>query len=732
MATSFVEQATLRINDQSSKTLRNINQQLDKLFATTNKRKQPIFDERNLNNAERTLRRLLDDVNRLNRQGNSDPFDGVEKGARQARNQTRMMGDDIKRIANTRLRVNLTWEGALANALGGAAASIGAEIARGFRREIGQVGQAINAAERTEQYYGMVGTDPVITGLIREAADREATRNPLLTATDTLNMLAEVAKNNPELLDTQTEAGAVVAALSRNSAALMASGRTQDQAANEIASAFKIAEQLGRPGDTSVIDALVKGSIAGGGDVSLNQMLTASRNLGSSKTGLSNEALTFLTMQADEMGIKAGSGYRTVTSNLLGTGATSAERMAFLEQRGLAGGENVSLLARDPLSYVDKVARAISKEGVDINNPGDVAEYLSKGFTQTGAEWLAPAITRREELRRNLGTARDIDLAYAVNNPTTAQSFQGLETQFQQTLVEAVKPLTPLVRGVTQDLTSALQAVTSGQGGAADYTKLGVTTLGAGMIFGAQALVDPASRPLGAAALALTSSASALTASATALTGAATVQAVGGKGSWIKGAFAGGLSALSKGKSFLAPLAIYELMRQMKQRRPDQVVDNFSDEQLPNVYDRFVPLPDKPIPVIPVPSPGVSPLGSFLDPAKATEESERRRAVWNINRSVPDDMFGLLDQSASALEQAFQTGSMDLGATFQTGGQDLSQGIASGGTDAGISIGNSIREAGAWVADTLRGAIPTSIAVRSDQTIGLGPALDTGRQMPSE
>lgn len=572
MATSFVEQATLRLNSRATETrLRAVNRLLREMDRNAKKlatslRKLPNmqnalgFRTTGANNAINDLRRLTAEIERVRRATSRPLGFTVREGSlsripvvlRQSVSQTdrlrtgvRNVGRELDRVSNKATYFQRTMARALRTpgyALGGEAYA------------------AARATTRTA-LVAPVTMDSVVTTLrtagfsadeverIRGVAGTMSERYPQMSTAQLMELATEAAGS---ISDLDKEFDLLVANMEKSArAAAILAGATEmntDEAVRQAKELSKISDIQGLGADPvaarAVEDAILRAVVASGGTLSVSQARNMAQQMGASKYAATPEALMWGALLRDEGGRMLTSEVRqfmqdATRSNLSDT--KTQQQMA----AGLRNNEGIAIFGSQVMedSYrfaIENILPEMIRRGIDTFDPAAVTLALENefGFNSGAARGGAALIAQRNNIERQVMRAGRVDLEYPLESPAIRVQAEAVRAQFQNVAEQALGQFLPAVSMGLTAATESLSNIGAGKGGASDYATLAASAAPLGMAAALDAMMHTESRPLGAAALGLSASAMQLSGAAAALTGAAGVQAGGsmlGKGKGLLG-----------------------------------------------------------------------------------------------------------------------------------------------------------------------------------------------------
>lgn len=500
-------------------------------------------------------------------------------------------------------------------------------------------------------------------------------------------------------------------------------GISSEQAADFARRTEKTIQILGAAADPAVAAELqrtvLQAVIASGGDFNPSEAVRTLQQLGGTfRAGLSERTMLQALLLRDEGGRMGTAEIRMAFQDMT-RGNLNNDDMAAQIAVGLRDSEGRSLYAdrfqADALEVVRNVIiPMLTAEGVDINNPQDVAHGLDNllGFTTSAGRFFSAAIADLEHREAEVARGLAADPDYAISNPTVRQRASQVEAQFANLSSAILEPLIDPVNQGLQTVAESLNALSRGEAGIRDVGTSLAAMFPIGLYAGLEGLQEAESRPLAAAGLSLMGSAVALDGAAAALIGAAgvgTVADVAGGG----GSRGGGILR------FLGLASVPVGLAAISSYLSSQNESIISELQASGANDR---------------------IQSELT-ARIAETTERADAQAARLRGTPAPALGALpagsspfdEQGISAylseMEGTFNNGAIEMQSTFSTGAME----IAAGGDQFGQTVASIILAAapgfGSTVAGIVAGAV-SNINVNVNAPRSSAPRLDTGTTGP--
>lgn len=598
----FVEQATLRVRDQSTANLNKINKavlNLLKSAAMLNKVKVG-FDTskaiRDVNNLSKTLKGVPKTINtkvKVNVTGATNAqkvLAGLNKTStlglrvrltnlpqirqqlqqnlqlttRNPRGQNQNQGRSFAQSFLAALRP----ENAGASIARGFLSAVGGNIQRIVSDTLRVAGAAPLNKEDAVQRLRTAGLDDATVNFMQQ----EASRLSGIFKGTTETSLLEAGREAAGRFDTATPEGlkqltVVMERLARNTQILSAvTGKGIVNGGDQARLIEGAISQVGATADAKQAEetstAIIRGIIASGGDLTAQDAKRTLQQLGGARGNLSEDTLTQLLLLRDEGGARSTGEFRQLFQDLVRGNLNKNDKAAQVES-GLRGPGAVptNLAGRLQENFLDTVENffipLLKKRGTDVNNKIEVATALDEiGLSaQGGIATLTDAIINIQQSQAEFRRAERANLSVPVNDPTVRQRSEAVNAQFQNLADNALGGVLPVVSAGLATVANSLAAFNKGEAGVTDFAALGAGAVSAGIGASIMAVAqsDPAVRPLALAGLSLNTSAAALAASAAALTTAAGVQAgastlgglagAGGKTGGVLGLIKGALVA---------------------------------------------------------------------------------------------------------------------------------------------------------------------------------------------
>lgn len=589
---SFVEQATLKLIDESSGKVRKINSELKKLFATANKMRNMRLgvNTNDLGKASTRVKSLVNDLNKLRRAKASVD---VRVNTNQARGQITRILSELRKIPKSiTTRYNITQSGQMPRVptpgllpqprqprVPPVTVNVGPlnSLLNGF---INRLGYTIEFAIISGFAKGASNIDIADTRLgLQGLTEQQTSQAQALAASiskefraisrgQALGMIAELF---PITRGDTAAIEPVARELAQFTELRIAAGEAGDQA---IESAFKLAkagEQMGAFTDAagnvdtkkveSFFDTINRAFVQIGREATPELVQGLTKSLRTAKFGLDERGIITALLLAEEQGTTAGVGINQLIKQLSGeriqkkqlnrlrelglvttteveTGRVGKERTMEIVVEGAVDDEG---LRTNPLKWVmDNIIPAMRREGFDPSRPTDVSRFTGQITSdRTATEALAALIIRADELTQQVDRALATDVSDERQRSILDQSIllalQETQSQFTSVLGEAANSLSGVFIPALNTASSLLQSLASfiaGPTGEGDVGRAAAVGA-AGLTVGAGALFAGKKfidfiNPLTGSATALTGSATALDASAAALMRAAAAQGAGG------------------------------------------------------------------------------------------------------------------------------------------------------------------------------------------------------------
>lgn len=459
---SFVEQATLIVDDKSSKNLNNINAAVRRL------EKSAKSLQKTLNGFEFKMKqpRLTADLNKLQKQLNGfkqvkpltlqvnsnqvtaaiQKVQQLKKLMNQSQKQLMLPVQNPQNPRNPRMPQNLI--NPASNAVHVRTDGL-QRILNGFIERLGNTIETaiINGFQKGYQSqdiadtrYGLLN----VTGEQREqarASARDISKQvPVVSTSDVENMFGEnlvVAKNNMDAAKAMTLAAAKFIEFRRS----VTPNASMDQLVDQAVLISKAGEQSGKITDnegnidpkklTDFYDLIYRASIMLGKEIDPKLVRDTFRVSGSSKFGLDRRGILTLLALAEEQGSGAGVDVNQLIRQLSGYSVTKKAISKQIEyglsdyelvetgkvgdkpvkERMLLGPKNQELLTANPLQWVfENIFPAMRKAGFDPNSTDDAIKFAnevtSHGRARAG---LTALINRAQDIQKT------IDMAEALN-----------------------------------------------------------------------------------------------------------------------------------------------------------------------------------------------------------------------------------------------------------------------------------------------------------------------------
>lgn len=540
---SFVESATLRLNDDSSKKIRAVNAALSQLFATSRKMKSMRIDIKGLDKAPSQVRKLTAEMQKLQKaQSAIKRLSGTIKINDSAVDRALNKVTTLRRMLNqlsSNVRVNVSGRvptqppmapgppqrpprvppvtvnvAPLNSLLNGFISRLGytieSAIIRGFR-------QGTSAIDVAETRLGLQGLPPEQRSFANDVAKGLSRDFQVLSRGQALGIVSEILP----IVRGQTEAVSPIATeVSRFVELQVALGQSADAA---IDSAFKFAkagEQAGRftdaagnidpNGISNFFQTLRQGAAQIGKEFTPELVQGVTKLLRTSKFALNNEGLLTALFLAEEQGTTAGVGINQLIKQLSGE-RIQKKQLANLEALGLItttevetgrvgadrtfereakGSVNDELLRENILQFViQEVFPRAKAAGFDLTKETDAARFAGTVTSdRTATDALTALILRANEIQSQVQIALANQAATAANTQKVIDESllvagQSALSQFNGLLGEAgnaFKGVLIPALNTTAGILQSLGSFISGPEGEGSPTRAAATALGVG------------------------------------------------------------------------------------------------------------------------------------------------------------------------------------------------------------------------------------------------------------
>ncbi len=573
---NFVEQATLKLNDESSGNIRKVNSELRKLFATANKMRNMRIDIGGLTKAQGAASKLSSELDRLrkpvrlNVTGNATSQ--IAKLTAQLRNLP----------ASKTMRLNVVQNGITPNVPQGDGPRSFVPRHRGF------VGAGFGGIG-----VGLSGFSPAGAGAtalafaagrsaareVVAAAAEDTTQRNLGYAAQEVDRLAKAARDatGAQLLLTETDKRAIArnlynAGVQGDSLDKLTDATAQTQAAlstmfgkeegrriqESIIKELDLAGALDAPvsESTKLLNALTATQLTFGADFNQKTYLAALRT-SQQATRLTADAMVNFGSIVDEQGQRAGSRLQRLNKILTSAGGEGSgvnkTQIDLLEASGIreAARRNAELLETDFGEFIrQEVAPVLEGRGISLDDAVAVKRGLQQlGFTSQELALVEAEILKRRERQRDRERARQVRFDRFQENARKdiGLALRALAAQFDDVAASVLKPFSELLAPAVIDVAKGFDDLAKG-----NFSKQAIRSLvsGTALGVGSFALSKPDVAALGVAGFRLNGSAGRLNSAAAALTRAAGAQGAGGT---LGGGGAGGRN--TRGTSFAAQVA---------------------------------------------------------------------------------------------------------------------------------------------------------------------------------
>jgi len=525
---SYVETATLRVNDQSSKKIRSVDKALKSLFSTARASRGKVVGPKFDVSALTGIRKTTAAIHAMNKAAGArrSIVPPVKLGGvKRAQTEVAKLQSQIARLNGVgRVRgINRRFPGnipAVTNRLLGVDAYYAArETVRTGARGVG----ARSSETLTQRTMGFSEGD--IAKLNKLASDASA---GMLTVNETaaraiarnLKMAGATADTLPALVKAQLEVQQATKSLLGEASAERFSER-----------ATKIVDLAGKMDEPQIAEKLIRAlgqaQLVAGRDLNFNQVLTAMRNSSGLVMGMTPDAIRDFVSVVEEQGRKSADGLRSVDRVLNGTNVAE-KNLAMLKASGLrvkGSAIDAGQFVRDPFKWIEEnILTKAKAKGVNTGDLSDVRKFVtSLGFQQRGAAFVSSAILKTDERKRNRINAKRIkfDKLQMMASKDIVSASKMVREQFVDLSASALTPMvnafaSPLLVGIARRMdglargeftaTNIAAGVGAGAGAAGVFAASNASTIAltaaAFQLRGSSKLLNTASAALTRAAIA--------------------------------------------------------------------------------------------------------------------------------------------------------------------------------------------------------------------------------------
>lgn len=601
---SYVEQAILRVKDESTGPIKKINRELASLFKTARAGRDIKVDIKGLGAAEREVKSLGAAIRALPSR-RSLTLD--VKGVKEAKSDLKSLDG---RNINARLRINGLTEALRGvrelrqelTGLNGTArvkvdlpkppaddevrprnlnprrrfpGNIGAEVSMDLGQEVAQALRevtraALQAAVEMERVATKLRSIPLTEeerANVTARAQAASTANQTISEARATDIAADV-QLNLEGADKKTIDSVTALLIQAEAAAkqVLPEGQARQATATSV-KALNLSGVADNPAlAKNVIDGVVESAVLLGETFSPEKLLTGFRTSGSlgAMAQQGSDAIASFAAAIDDAGTQAGTGLKRL-KQVLSTplesagegGGVAKGTVQTLINSGVRGEkgltpEQAEAAFSDPFKFIiDTIKPLLSPEAQSGDNAALLEnEVKALGFLGTDLRFIVSQIQNQDEIERLRKQVQAFDLAKvqeeAAKNLTT--QLDAVAVQFQNVTNDVLVPLMATLAPAAEALAGWLNGLANSEGALSSFAKAAIVA-GAPLLQLAAMNIDTVA--LGVAGLRLNSSAAALTRAAAALSGAAGADAAapgaGGKGkgrtrlSGLAGGVAGGV-----------------------------------------------------------------------------------------------------------------------------------------------------------------------------------------------
>ena len=528
---SYVEQAILRIKDESSSKLRKINKELKLLQSAAKKKVNVNFT--NLNKVDTQVRRLTADINRLNRTRLK-----LNLSAGTAQNLNKV-GRELTKISTKTHKIKLNYSSV--TSADRAVTKLGLKLAalRGSVGGLGGLGGGWNYGGRN--YNGergfkggaqsgyapfQLGRDLVrgiTSSVINEAymAGRKAVGAAVVAPInrDTQIARANAAFSDPReaasLIETAAKVAATTSGVSEstligagvNAAGLISAplysgegqkqlevimqriadninlmtasvdGISADQAgdmAAQFEKALAVVNQTMPGADQEMmIKAMRQAFIGTGGEVSFEEMKRVAQQLGAMGNFVGSDSFLQAILGRDESGARGTAELRSAYQDIT-RGNLNAEDKARMDRYGLRTGEFGNAFAANAYDAIDKfITPLLTKLKVDMTDPVAVMTALDEklGFDkQGGISFITGYLLQQEQARAEEARARESRPEVLTKGDTVRQKLAETQAAFDDAASKMLEGTLPAVNYTLDLLNNALTTISAPDSSCLLYT----------------------------------------------------------------------------------------------------------------------------------------------------------------------------------------------------------------------------------------------------------------------
>lgn len=595
---SYVEQAILRVKDESSKPINKVRRELSELFATARRGRKISIEVTGVEKATRDVKALAAALRGLPR-SKTVGFN-LASGARSPVTQVRQLEGQLRKLQGQRVSVPVTMPG-LTVAISRMRELVGL-MNRANQRVVSprvnpvrEPGLGPRVPGRGAPFPGNVLAEAnwqlahltinaarvtlstaATAGLEGQAAE---TQREIIVNNDAIEaQLARIARQSVQatnrvsitraeqiaqdsfvggLRGDNLEALVPVIAQQESTAALLGGSAAATKAlttyANKVLNLANATEDLER--STDILSGIQAGAIVQGESFNAATSTAALRTAGFANT-ISGEGLVGFALATDALGQRAGSSLnrlrKELTTPLAQAGAGSGIAKGSVRNliaggiRGEAGitDEQAARFLRDPILFVQQdIRKALEDRGIDIEDRIAVSQEVGRsGFSVTSQRLITDALAAIAETERARALARNIADPEGVESAAAddlGAALKNLTAGFNSFSSEVLDPIFTRVAPSVNALAQFLENLALDDSATGQIRRLGVVAgVAATALAAIGALRFTSSRIMSIANAGpkLTTSAMQLQAAAAALQQAAGAQALGGAGTGRPGA----------------------------------------------------------------------------------------------------------------------------------------------------------------------------------------------------
>lgn len=494
---SFVESATLVVNDKSSAKINKINAELRKLFKTAQSLKKMKVDlglnARGAAQAQRNIRNLQKGLTNLQRSGRRQIT--VRANVSQAQRAINQLQRQAQRTINMRIRAQtqgphgpgnlgaglrgVNWHGFGRQMGFGFQASVGNFIGQQVGHLIGAAGKATMDSEGARIRVEQAGFTKTETAMFTELSRKVQGKYEQIPAADVLNasveqlraITAEGARAGWSTAELAVQYEAAMERIAKNSQIMAITYKDTAQGAESARQLERFSQILGSDVDDAEIqryqEAAMRAVIGSGGEISIEEAVRSIQQITPqiAKT-MSTQAITDLLMIREQGGRSSTAEWRMAIQELFRSTVNPDDlkqqiQAGLRDKSGAYKPEVVKAAGGNLIDFVSSTIMPIlEKQGIADADSIEIGAYLDEfvGFSTSAARAYADIATnlRSGNVERQREAAAKSNLDPFLANGTFAAAMRELSASFSTATARNLELLAPAFAGAMDPISDAM------------------------------------------------------------------------------------------------------------------------------------------------------------------------------------------------------------------------------------------------------------------------------------